>query len=144
MQRLESLLGHLRQCCERLPDKRRGINTTYPSADIGMAAFSIFFMQSPSFLAYQRQLSEGHGLSNCETLFGLSKIPSDNHIRDMLDPADPALLYPVFPKVLAELEVRGAKPWAAAHYFLAAIRRDRVYTSCAIATARFRAKPSRA
>ena len=40
--------------------------------------------------------------------------------------------------------VRGAKPWAAAHYFLAAIRRDRVYTSCAIATARFRAKPSRA
>ena len=107
MQRLESLLGHLRQCCERLPDKRRGINTTYPIADIGMAAFSIFFMQSPSFLAYQRQLSEGHGLSNCETLFGLSKIPSDNHIRDMLDPADPALLYPVFPKVLAELEQSG-------------------------------------
>ena len=107
MQRLESLLGHLRQCCERLPDKRRGINTTYPIADIGMAAFSIFFMQSPSFLAYQRQLSEGHGLSNCETLFGLSKIPSDNHIRDMLDPADPALLYPVFSKVLAELEKSG-------------------------------------
>lgn len=107
MQRLESLLGHLRQCCERLPDKRRGINTTYPIADIGMAAFSIFFMQSPSFLAYQRQLSEGHGRSNRETLFGLSKIPSDNHIRDMLDPADPALLYPVFPKVLAELEQSG-------------------------------------
>ena len=64
-------------------------------------------MQSPSFLAYQRQLSDGHGRSNCETLFGLSKIPSDNHIRDMLDPADPALLYPVFSKVLAELEKSG-------------------------------------
>ena len=107
MQRLESLLGHLRQCCDSFPDKRRGINTTYPIADIGMAAFSIFFMQSPSFLAYQRQLSDGHGRSNCETLFGLSKIPSDNHIRDMLDPADPALLYPVFSKVLAELEKSG-------------------------------------
>jgi hypothetical protein len=107
VQRLESLLGHLRQCCDSFPDKRRGINTTYPIADIGMAAFSIFFMQSPSFLAYQRQLSDGHGRSNCETLFGLSKIPSDNHIRDMLDPADPALLYPVFSKVLAELEKSG-------------------------------------
>lgn len=107
MQRLESLLGHLRQCCDSFPDKRRGINTTYPIADIGMAAFSIFFMQSPSFLAYQRQLSDGHGRSNCETLFGLSKIPSDNHIRDMLDPADPALLYPVFSKILAELEKSG-------------------------------------
>jgi len=107
VQRLESLLGHLRQCCDSFPDKRRGINTTYPIADIGMAAFSIFFMQSPSFLAYQRQLSDGHGRSNCETLFGLSKIPSDNHIRDMLDPADPALLYPVFSKILAELEKSG-------------------------------------
>ena len=47
-------------------------------------------------------------------------------------------------KDLRDCEVRGAKPWAAAHYFLAAIRCDRVYTSCAIATARFRAKPSRA
>lgn len=107
MKCLESLLDRLRQCCKSLPDKRRGINTTYPIADIGMAAFSIFFMQSPSFLAYQRQLSDGHGRSNCETLFGLSKIPSDNHIRDMLDPADPALLYPVFSSILEELEKSG-------------------------------------
>ncbi len=123
MQRLESFLGHLRQCCESFPDKRRGINTTYPIADIGMAAFSIFFMQSLSFLAYQRQLSDGHGRSNCETLFGLSKIPSDNHIRDMLDPADPALLYPVFPKILEELEKSGG---------LAAFRRPGGHTLIAL------------
>ena len=53
-------------------------------------------MQSPSFLAYQRHLQAGHGRSNCEGLFGISQIPSDNHIRDMLDPADPALLHPMF------------------------------------------------
>src|SRR4029077_15902872 len=52
-------------------------------ADIGMAAFSVFFMQSPSFLAHQRQLAQGHGhgRSNCETLFGMTRIPSDNHVR---------------------------------------------------------------
>ena len=56
-------------------------------ADIGMAAFSVFFMQSPSFLAHQRHLADGHGhgRSNCETLFGMTQIPSDNHVRDMLD-----------------------------------------------------------
>jgi len=107
VQRLESLIGRLRQCCETFPDKRRGMNTTYSIADIGMAAFSVFFMQSPSFLAHQRHLQEGHGRSNCETLFGLSKIPSDNHIRDMLDPAEPALLHPVFDAVLTELERSG-------------------------------------
>ena len=61
-----------------------------------MAAFSVFFMQSPSFLAHQQRLELGHGRSNCQTLFAISKIPSDNHIRDMLDAAEPALLHPVF------------------------------------------------
>ena len=71
--------------------------------DIGMAAFSVFFMQSPSFLAHQRRFEEGHGRSNCETLFGLAKIPSDNHIRHMLDPASPDLLHPVFAELVEQL-----------------------------------------
>jgi hypothetical protein len=82
---LDPLLRSLRGCLDGFPDKRRGINTTYGMGDIGMAAFSVFFMQSPSFLAHQRQCEEGHGRSNCTSLFGIGKIPSDNHIRDMLD-----------------------------------------------------------
>lgn len=101
---LETLLGLLRRCCETFPDKRYGTNSTYGMADIGVAAFSIFFMQSPSFLAHQRRLQEGHGRSNCESLFGLTKIPSDNHIRAMLDPVTPTSLYPVFGGVLEELQ----------------------------------------
>jgi len=103
MRLLDSLLGSLRGCLDGFPDKRRGINTTYDMADIGMAAFSVFFMQSPSFLAHQRQLEEGHGRSNSASLFGITKIPSDNHIRDMLDPASPALLHPVFAETVAQL-----------------------------------------
>jgi hypothetical protein len=79
---------------DRFPDKRRGMNTT-GMGDIGMAAFSVFFMPSRSFLAHQRQFEEGHGRSNGASLFGIAKIPSDNHIRDMLDPASPTLLHPV-------------------------------------------------
>ena len=37
-------------------------------------------------------LEKGHGRSNCRTLFGIEKIPSDNYIRDVLDAADPALI----------------------------------------------------
>jgi len=103
MPALDSLLGSLRGCLDRFPDKRRGMNATYGIGDIGMAAFSVFFMQSPSFLAHQRQLEEGHGRSNCASLFGIAKIPSDNHIRDMLDPAEPALLRPVFAETIEQL-----------------------------------------
>ena len=55
---------------ERLPDKRRGANTVYRTVDFGMAAFSAFFTQCPSFLEHQKQLEDGHGRSNCQTLFG--------------------------------------------------------------------------
>jgi hypothetical protein len=104
MRSLDSLLGSLRGCLDRFPDQRRGLNTTYGMGDIGMAAFSVFFMQSPSFLAHQRQFEEGHGRSNCASLFGITKIPSDNHIRDMLDPASPALLHPAFAETVAQLQ----------------------------------------
>ncbi len=104
MRALEPLLGSLRRCLDGFPDKRRGLNVSYPMGDIGMAAFSVFFMQSPSFLAHQRRFEEGYGRSNCESLFGLSKIPSDNHIRDMLDPASPELLHPVFAAAVEQLE----------------------------------------
>ncbi len=42
-------------------------------------------MQSPSFLAQQRQFEEGYGRSTANSLFGIAKIPTGNHIRDMLD-----------------------------------------------------------
>src|SRR3954454_12750649 len=71
--------------------------------DIGMVAFSVFFLQSPSFLAHQRQFEAGHGHSNGTSLFGLAKISSDNHVRDMLDPASPDLLHPVFAAALDQL-----------------------------------------
>ena len=59
------LIAAVRGCCLSIPDKRQGRNAIYAMADFGMAAFSAFFMQSPSFLAYQRHLAAGQGWSNC-------------------------------------------------------------------------------
>jgi len=89
---VDELIAELKRVCAGLPDKRKGPrrDDDYAMADIGLSAFSIFFMGSPSFLAHQRALAEGHGQSNCETLFGMSAIPSDNYIRLMLDGAAPA------------------------------------------------------
>jgi hypothetical protein len=65
--RLETLLGSLRRCCETFPDPRRGGNTTYRIADIGMAAFSVFFIppySSPRKVITNRVMSSsGSGVS---------------------------------------------------------------------------------
>ena len=55
MEMLETLLQGVRSACAAFPDKRRG-EVTYSMADIGLSAFSLFFMQSESFLAHQRAL----------------------------------------------------------------------------------------
>ena len=87
----------------RFPDRRRGGDVSYSMADIGLSAFSLFFMQSESFLSYRRGLEEGRKTSNCHSLFGMQAIPTDNHIRAMLDPVDPSHLQPAFDQALDAL-----------------------------------------
>ena len=53
---LKSLLAGLRTVSGSFPDARRGA-IDYPMADVTMAAFSMFFMQSESFLRYQKRLA---------------------------------------------------------------------------------------
>jgi len=93
---LPLLLSGLRAVCAAFPDPRKGRRGNVAMADFGLSAFAMFFMQSASFLSFQRRLEKGHGRSNCQTLFGIERIPSDNYIRDMLDGAAPALLAPCF------------------------------------------------
>ncbi len=104
---LDRLLSGLRGVCAGFTDKRRGKRLTYSMGDIGMSAFSLFFAQSESFLSHQRQLAERQGSSNCRTLFGMVNIPTDAHIRVMLDAVRPEELQPAFDQMLAMLVDRG-------------------------------------
>ena len=73
-------LAGLKDACSSFLDKRKEAGV-YSMADIGLSEFSFFFMQSESFLSYQRSLEEGRKTSNCQMLFGMAKFPTDNHIR---------------------------------------------------------------
>src|SRR5271165_2628192 len=99
MQVLPSLLSGLKAVCSTFPDTRKGRGGNIEIADFGLSAFAMFFMQSASFLAFQRALEKGQGRSNGQTLFGIGRIPSDNYIRDTLDEADPTLLQPCFERI---------------------------------------------
>ena len=84
-----------------------GDNTRYSLADAAMGAFSVFFTQSPSFLDAQRTLQVKKGCNNTHTLFGMTQIPSDNHIRNLLDPVPPHELFPVFSSLVDGLNTAG-------------------------------------
>ena len=103
---LDLLLKDLKNACSGFPDKRKGAGD-YTMADICLSAFSLFFMQSGSFLSHQRALEEGRKTSNCQALFGMAKIPTDNHIRAMLDPVHPSHLQGVFDASVSALGDNG-------------------------------------
>ncbi len=88
------------------PDKRTGRNLQYSMEDVAAAAFSVFFTQSPSFLSHQTAMTETLGNSNVRTLFGVGTIPTDNHIRDLLDAVPPQQVYPMFERVFDALYER--------------------------------------
>lgn len=97
------LIDSLRTVFDEVPDPRSGANRHYRFDDIAMSAFSAFFMQSPSFLDHQRVFNRTQGQNACGSLFGIRKLPTDNHIRKQLDRIDGAELYRGFDLALDKL-----------------------------------------
>ena len=105
--KLPRMIKGLEQVFEQFPEHRTGKNTQYDLSDAGMGAFSVFFTQSPSFLAHQRDLKLRKGRSNAENLFELRSIPSDNQIRNLLEPVSPTHLDCFYRQTFQALEQTG-------------------------------------
>ena len=104
---LDEFIRILAERAEKMPDSRTGKNTQYKMTDFVMSAFSIFFMQSASFIEGQRRLREATGKDNLKTLFGIEKIPEDTQIRKQLDEIKPEEIYPVWEEMYKYLEKKG-------------------------------------
>jgi Fe2+ or Zn2+ uptake regulation protein len=65
-----------------------------------LTPLGMFYMQSKSWLSFQRKMETSKGRSNMTTIFGVDKIPTDNLVREMVDKVDPYLLQPVYDDVL--------------------------------------------
>ena len=104
---LDRLVKRIKQSFGEFCDVRTGQNTQYDMVDAGMGAFSVFFTQSPSFLAYQQDMKQRKGRCNAESLFGMAQIPSDNQIRSLLDPVAPSYVSGVFRDIYHRLDRAG-------------------------------------
>lgn len=103
----KDIVDHLRATFETFTDRRTGKNSQYTMTDAALSAFSVFFMQSPSFLDFQRTMQETQGKNNAQTLFGVFRIPTDNQIRTLLDAVKPEAMYPMFDVIFDGLQGAG-------------------------------------
>ncbi len=67
----------------------------------------MFFTQTPSFLAYQRQMEQQRGRNNACSLFGVQRIPGDSHIRNLLDLVAPEHIRGAFWGIFSQVSQAG-------------------------------------
>lgn len=105
--KFRELLDSVQQALDVLPEHRSGQNTQYTLTEAGLSAFAVFYMQSPSFLAHQRDMKRQRGQDNAQSLFGIEHIPSDSQLRNLLDPVDPVDLQSPFWGLYEQLKAAG-------------------------------------
>ena len=103
---IESLIREVKKHFEGFTDKRKRSNVKNQFGDVCMAGYSIFHMQSSSFLEHQERLNRKHSRHNGMSLFGFKKIPSDNQIRNLLDTLDPQELSGLFETLHAKVNLQ--------------------------------------
>ena len=102
------LLKQMEQVSAVFPDPRTGgPNTQYEVTDAALGAFAVFFTQEASFLAHQTTMKLAKGRSNAERLFALHDLPSDNQLRNLLDPVSPKHLWPLYRHIFQALDGAG-------------------------------------
>ena len=108
MIKMGKIIKKLKELWGKVPDRRgRSNRKTYRIADVMMCAFSVFFMQCPSFLSFQRDMKRKKKRSNARTLFGIEKIPCDQQIKNIIDGIEEKEIGSAYKWVISELEERG-------------------------------------
>ena len=69
----------------------------------------MMFFQYPNLLELQRKMQQRRHQCNLETIFGVREVPSDTHMRDMLDGVPVELIRPLLPAVFEQIRRAG---WA--------------------------------
>ena len=95
----DALLRLIRSGFDTISDYR-SIDAEISLTDALMSAFALFSLQSPSLLAFDQERAEG----NVQTIYGMTCVPGDTRMREILDPLSPALLRPLFQSVFRQLQ----------------------------------------
>ncbi|OWK43266.1 transposase [Fimbriiglobus ruber] len=96
----DRLIRIVRDRFKHVPDTRT--EPTISLRDALLSGFALFFLKSPSLLAFERERTSN--TFNLQALFGLKQIPCDTQMRTILDDVDPRLLRPAFTDLFRHLQ----------------------------------------
>ena len=86
----DALYALLRLEFDKIAD-HRGRKCPISLTDALMSAFGMFALKDPSLLAFEERRND----ENMGNLFGIARVPSDTHMREILDLVEPQAIRPL-------------------------------------------------
>ena len=100
----ESLFEKLSDFFHKVADHRSPYRIEILLKDFLMSGVAIFSLKIPSLLQFEEQMRNKKKFSHLEGIFGIKRVPSDTHMRSVVDEISPEHLYPGFKLLFTELQ----------------------------------------
>ena len=102
--RFRSLVDSIAGCVAGIVDTRQLSKVRYTLRDCYLSAVALFFVQDRSLLQFQRRFQRKFQANNLSSTFGVSRIPCDSQLRDLIDRHDYAPMLPCFADFIGRLQ----------------------------------------
>lgn len=100
----DSLLQCIREHFSKVKDHRDPNRIRIPLSDFLMSGLAIFCLKFPSLLQFEKAMRNKKMASHLSPIFNLVEVPSDTHMRSVLDEVNPESLAPVFKKLFSKVQ----------------------------------------
>ena len=88
----------------QVKSSNRGRPKKISLADCLMSALSMFGLKSPSLLSFDKSSIDPIVANNLKRLYGIKIIPSDTHMRKILDEINPKILRKIFTLIFNKVQ----------------------------------------
>jgi hypothetical protein len=100
--KIDQLIAVLRESFQKVKDPRTGV-TQIPLDDFLMSSYAVFSLKYPSLFRFEKEFYSGVD-QNVRALFDITHLPSDTHLRDVMDLVDPKHMRKIFTSLFAEIQ----------------------------------------
>lgn len=100
--KIDQLIAVLRESFQKVNDPRAGV-TQIPLDDFLMSSYAVFSLKYPSLFRFEKEFYSGVD-QNVRALFDITHLPSDTHLRDVMDLVNPKHMRKIFTSLFAEIQ----------------------------------------
>jgi hypothetical protein len=101
----DRLIQIVRQNASQIPDHRpNNCKSKIPLCDAIMSGLAVMHMKCPSLLDFEHKCENPRVVHNLHQMYGVQRIPSDTHLREMLDPIETEYFRPFFTSLFSYVQ----------------------------------------